>query len=323
MHRLKALLRRRSYDEVKTAPPESNTATLSHSRRSLESHRSPADIKEGRHVTSPKLPGRNINATGKKTYGNSHLDSHHGTSPNNHDVAQKEPSPSIETSTGRQRNVLVKHPRRSASRKGMPGHFYSDNKPLIEERPEPLLETQNSRRDRLIPSTAEQGLPVEIVDKEGNTFRSKEPVTHETIRPHVHEILEEQIHREIHNHDVYHRIQPVYEVEILPARHFIPGPDGGLIEVPEDSIPECTGMNQKWHVSKEPPRVASVPALRQPDVASENKVVNEPMESIRPTEADAEEERGLEQIGTHTTIDNREFKDVYFDSWQSSAARIF
>ncbi|OTA52640.1 hypothetical protein K449DRAFT_456421 [Hypoxylon sp. EC38] len=70
-------------------------------------------------------------------------------------------------------------------------------------------------------------------------------VTHQTVRPQVHEIIEEQIHRDIHNHDVYHRIQPVYDVEVLPTRHFVPDPNGCLVEISEDDLPERTSPNQR------------------------------------------------------------------------------
>ncbi|RYP93548.1 hypothetical protein DL770_000290 [Monosporascus sp. CRB-9-2] len=76
-------------------------------------------------------------------------------------------------------------------------------------------------------------------------------VTHETIRPEVHEIKEEEIYREVHDYDVYHRIQPVYDVEILPPKHFVPGPDGALSEVSEQDLP-CTGPPQRWHIAKGP-----------------------------------------------------------------------
>lgn len=46
-------------------------------------------------------------------------------------------------------------------------------------------------------------------------------VVHETIKPHVHHITHKVVHREIHDHDVMHRIQPVVDVEMLPARHFV------------------------------------------------------------------------------------------------------
>ncbi|RYP72347.1 hypothetical protein DL771_004321 [Monosporascus sp. 5C6A] len=85
-------------------------------------------------------------------------------------------------------------------------------------------------------------------------------VTHETVRPKVHEVKEEQIYREVHNYDVYHRVQPVYDVEILPPKHFVPGPDGALTEVSEQDLP-CTGQPQRWHIAKGPP-CADSPLLR-------------------------------------------------------------
>ncbi|KAF1996841.1 hypothetical protein P154DRAFT_304574 [Amniculicola lignicola CBS 123094] len=79
-------------------------------------------------------------------------------------------------------------------------------------------------------------------------------VTHETIKPVEHEITTEVIYREIHNHDVYHLIQPVYETEILPTRHYIPDPQNPsqLIEVPESSLPDCTGGHQRWQITPTP-----------------------------------------------------------------------
>ncbi|KAF2808432.1 uncharacterized protein BDZ99DRAFT_572298 [Mytilinidion resinicola] len=76
-------------------------------------------------------------------------------------------------------------------------------------------------------------------------------VTHETVIPHRHHIREEQIHREIHNHTYLHRIQPVLEFEVLPARHFVPDSSGQkLVEVSEDELPECTGDNQRWFIAE-------------------------------------------------------------------------
>ncbi|KAK0629544.1 hypothetical protein B0T17DRAFT_615306 [Bombardia bombarda] len=83
-----------------------------------------------------------------------------------------------------------------------------------------------------------------------------EPVTHETIKPHVHEVREEQIQREIHTHDVYHREQPVYDIEVRPARHFVPDGSGGLTEVAAKDLPGCTGENQKWYIGEERSRNA-------------------------------------------------------------------
>ncbi|KAL2070160.1 hypothetical protein VTL71DRAFT_13186 [Oculimacula yallundae] len=81
-------------------------------------------------------------------------------------------------------------------------------------------------------------------------------VTHEHVTPIQREIIEEQITREIHTHEVRHHILPVIDTEILPAKHYINSPDGkGLIEIPEPQVPEhkLTGrMNGNWALSRTP-----------------------------------------------------------------------
>jgi len=73
-------------------------------------------------------------------------------------------------------------------------------------------------------------------------------VTHETVQPVMREVREEHITREIHDHDVIHRILPVKEIEVLPTRHYIPSSNGELNEVSAASIPGVTGSNQNWQV---------------------------------------------------------------------------
>lgn len=87
-------------------------------------------------------------------------------------------------------------------------------------------------------------------------------MTHEVVKPHEHHIREEVIFREIHNHEVYHRIQPVYKTEILPARHFIHDANGDLVEVSEDQLPDCTGANQKWSIVANEPEKPSAESRR-------------------------------------------------------------
>jgi len=75
------------------------------------------------------------------------------------------------------------------------------------------------------------------------------PVVHEVIKPHEHEIIQHEIHREIHNYTYYHRLQPVIHTEVLPPRHFIPNPHGeGLVEITADELPSRTGQNRKWEI---------------------------------------------------------------------------
>ncbi|KAK8126777.1 uncharacterized protein PG998_002536 [Apiospora kogelbergensis] len=76
-------------------------------------------------------------------------------------------------------------------------------------------------------------------------------VTHEHVWPQVREVREERIQRDIHNYDIYPQIQPIYDLEILPARHFIEDADGNRVEVAEKDLPCCTGGNQRWRIGLE------------------------------------------------------------------------
>lgn len=102
--------------------------------------------------------------------------------------------------------------------------------------------------------------------------------------PEVHTIREEKIEREIHTYDVFHRIQPIIDVEVLPPRHFIPVEGGGLREVSADEIPGQTGH---WGivetVTKEPPaRERPPPPSTAPEKISERTYMTE--EGIMRTE---------------------------------------
>ncbi len=66
-------------------------------------------------------------------------------------------------------------------------------------------------------------------------------VVHEKVIPRVHHVREERVEREIHTHDVIHRIQPVIDVQVLPPRHFVPTEQGTLKEVSADEIPARQG----------------------------------------------------------------------------------
>ncbi|CZR64723.1 uncharacterized protein PAC_14622 [Phialocephala subalpina] len=90
------------------------------------------------------------------------------------------------------------------------------------------------------------------------TTKTLPAVTHEHVTPTRHEIREERITREIHTHDVYHRILPVIETEILPTKHFVPSGDGkGLTEIPESELYKYTQHtvtgkpNGNWQIVKD------------------------------------------------------------------------
>ena len=60
--------------------------------------------------------------------------------------------------------------------------------------------------------------------------------------------------REIHTHDVYHRILPVIDVEVLPPRHFLPVEGGGLVEVSASEVP---GRGQNWVIAETASKIPS------------------------------------------------------------------
>ena len=61
-------------------------------------------------------------------------------------------------------------------------------------------------------------------------------VTHETITRNIHEIREERITRDIHQDHYFHRILPIEEVEVLPARHYMLDREGAIREVPAQQV---------------------------------------------------------------------------------------
>jgi hypothetical protein len=81
---------------------------------------------------------------------------------------------------------------------------------------------------------------LDLSDTEDTTIHTTyaPAITHETIIENVHEVRHIELTREIHEHEYYHRILPIRDIEVLPARHFIPSPSGdGLREVPATHLP--------------------------------------------------------------------------------------
>ena len=62
----------------------------------------------------------------------------------------------------------------------------------------------------------------------------------------VHHVREERITREIHTYDVFHRLQPIIDVEVLEPRHFLPV-EGGLMEVDASQVP---GRRHHWVIAE-------------------------------------------------------------------------
>ncbi|KAL9124795.1 MAG: hypothetical protein Q9217_005914 [Psora testacea] len=79
-------------------------------------------------------------------------------------------------------------------------------------------------------------------------------IVHETVHRDVHHAREELITREIHNHDVFHRMLPVVDVEVLPPRHFLPVEGGGLVEVGAQEVP---GRGNNWVIAETASKIPS------------------------------------------------------------------
>lgn len=62
-------------------------------------------------------------------------------------------------------------------------------------------------------------------------------VTHHTVRRYVHELHRRHITTDYHQDEYQHRVLPVIEHQILPARHFVQLDGGVLEEIPEEEIP--------------------------------------------------------------------------------------
>ncbi|KAK7908510.1 hypothetical protein PG985_015813 [Apiospora marii] len=105
----------------------------------------------------------------------------------------------------------------------------------------------------------ESGLDLTNTVDQDESIQRLPAVIHEHVRPQVHEVREERIERHIHNYDIYPQIQPIYDLEILPARHFIEDADGRRVEVAEADLPCCTGGNQRWRIGLEALRHRTVP----------------------------------------------------------------
>lgn len=109
--------------------------------------------------------------------------------------------------------------------------------------PEPSERIGKSKEDGHRPLAVEGYALGRTEDSE--TIVTQAPaVTHETRIVNTHEVVHEQITREIHHHHVFHRVQPIDVIEVLPPRHFARHGSGkGYVEIPP---PESSrGMQER------------------------------------------------------------------------------
>ncbi|KAH9885734.1 hypothetical protein F4778DRAFT_760383 [Xylariomycetidae sp. FL2044] len=150
-----------------------------------------------------------------------------------------------------------------------------------EELPREEIAREHSPREETPrEETPREETPQEITTRQSDVDKDTTyapAVTHETVHSQIREEIQERIYRDIHTYDVYHRVQPIHDVEILPARHFILDSNEQPVEVDEAALPECTGPNQRWRIETTEPPSAPLP----PKDSDELRVVkkSEPIRS--------------------------------------------
>lgn len=151
------------------------------------------------------------------------------------------------TRTAEQHRNDAHPPTQNTSANAQPVHIGPQNDPYSENVANRNLNHQESthgtqqRSANPAEKSRENGhRPVEVEQfalgrtEDSQTIVTQAPaVTHETRVVNTHEIVHKQITREIHHYDVFHRIQPIDVIEVLPPRHFVPHESGkGYVEIP-------------------------------------------------------------------------------------------
>ncbi|KAJ9667532.1 hypothetical protein H2201_002401 [Coniosporium apollinis] len=137
--------------------------------------------------------------------------------------------------------------------------------------PRPLVEGGDNRTSVFDDAAEKRAQLLNVIDlrnTEDTTVHTKwaPAVTEEKVFPEVHYIEEQRITREIHNYDIYHRILPIIDVEVLPTRHFLPVEGGGLVEVDERDLPgrvlEGARRARNWVIAETVSKIPSDEPVR-------------------------------------------------------------
>jgi hypothetical protein len=119
-------------------------------------------------------------------------------------------------------------------------------------------DTSNNDHDRFLAHAQQNSAgPFDLsgvaVKKEEDTVSLHEyhapAVTHELIKKERHEVFQKVITRETHDYHIYHRILPIIDIEVLPARHFVPIQEG-YVEIAEEELPGRTRDKVNWAIAE-------------------------------------------------------------------------
>jgi hypothetical protein len=137
-----------------------------------------------------------------------------------------------------------------------PGAMISRDQPLgVNGRA--LNGTSNNGNDFLARAQGNPAGPFDLsgvaVKKEEDTVSLHEyhapAVTHEVIKKQRDEVIQKVITRETHDYHIYHRVLPIIDIEVLPARHFVPVQDG-YVEIAEEELPGRTRDKVNWAIAE-------------------------------------------------------------------------
>ncbi|KAM3424321.1 hypothetical protein BST61_g11142 [Cercospora zeina] len=140
---------------------------------------------------------------------------------------------------------------------GLPSHISPARLPTSH------LEENAARNARIIKSLQDDGILNLKDSEETHTAVIWQPaVTHEKHVVQPVEIVQRAVSRVVHNHHHVQRVLPVLDLEVLPARHFVPDGRGGYLEITEEEIPggKPAGLEHliSEAVSKSSPRHGAV-----------------------------------------------------------------
>ena len=134
-----------------------------------------------------------------------------------------------------------------------------------------------------------------LIHRDRSLTYHRPAVVHENVTQDIHHVREEAITREIHTHDVYHRMLPVIDVEVLPPRHFLPVEGGGLVEV---SAAEVPGRGNNWVIAETASKIPSDQAApRGPSRFTARQFPGKEGDAVRYTALDGHEK--TEQTWVH------------------------
>ncbi|GIZ49880.1 hypothetical protein CKM354_001289800 [Cercospora kikuchii] len=137
------------------------------------------------------------------------------------------------------------HIRRQSLEKPLPpppegqqlNHFQSH---AVTSNPQPNYLVQDSSTPI---SLAEHGISLTNTTDTAVHTNQAPAVTNETIIVNTHEHITEAITREIHTHDIYHRVLPIIDIEVLPPRHFVESSSGRRHEISAEEAPGGVEMS--------------------------------------------------------------------------------